>query len=166
MAADEVVSCIIDKICMCGSKVILEDEIVHQKVELPEIKPIVTEYRLQRGRCRVCNKRITANLPQVSNTERRVSKKCASEYERMKEELQGSEYLHIDETGHKNQGKRGWSWVITNKALKLLKVTESRGKKVLKSLLPEYDGIVVSDRYAVYNYFNRENRQDLLRIKR
>ncbi|GFR09632.1 ankyrin repeat domain protein [Trichonephila clavata] len=44
----------------------------------------------------------------------------------MKEELQGSEYLHIDETGHKNQGKRGWSWVITNKALKLLKVTESR----------------------------------------
>jgi len=30
---------------------------------------------------------------------------------------------------------------------------------VLKSLLPEYDGIVVSDRYAVYNYFNRENRQ-------
>ncbi|GFR08315.1 hypothetical protein TNCT_280801 [Trichonephila clavata] len=77
----------------------------------------------------------------------------------MKEELQGSEYLHIDETVHKNQGKRGWSWVITNKALKLLKVTESRGKKVLKSLLPEYDGIVVSDRYAVYNYFNRENRQ-------
>ncbi len=25
--------------------------------------------------------------------------------------------------------------------------------------MPEYDGIVVSDRYAVYNYFNRENRQ-------
>lgn len=64
MAADEVVSCTIGKICMCGSKVVLEDEIVHQKVELPEIKPIVTEYRLQRGRCRVCNKRITANLPE------------------------------------------------------------------------------------------------------
>ncbi|MFP3030237.1 MAG: DUF6444 domain-containing protein [Wolbachia sp.] len=44
MAADEVVSCTIGKICMCGSKVVLEDEIVHQKVELPEIKPIVTEY--------------------------------------------------------------------------------------------------------------------------
>ncbi|WP_434732634.1 IS66 family transposase [Wolbachia endosymbiont of Zygogramma bicolorata] len=204
MAADEVVRCTIDTICMCGGKITLEDEIIHQKAELPEIKPIVTEYRLQRGHCRVCNKRITANLPEgvardflgpnaktvisslsgffinskrevqqilgsifnlnislglVSNTERRVSKKCASEYEKMKEELQGSEYLHIDETGHRNQGKRGWSWVITNKALTLLKVSESRGKKVLKSLLPEYDGIFVSDRYAVYNYFNRENRQ-------
>ncbi|KLT23095.1 transposase [Wolbachia endosymbiont of Armadillidium vulgare str. wVulC] len=176
MAADEVVSCTIDTICMCGGKVILEDEIIHQKAELPEIKPIITEYRLQRGRCRVCKKRITANLPEgvardllgsnakaiisslsgffinskrevqqilgsifnlnislglVSNTERRVSKKCASEYEKMKEELQESEYLHIDET---DQGKRGWSWVITNKALTLLRVTESRGKKVLKSL--------------------------------
>nr|WP_253309758.1 transposase [Rickettsia endosymbiont of Ceutorhynchus assimilis] len=45
------------------------------------------------------------SLGLVSNTERRVSKKCASEYEKMKEELQGSEYLHIDETGHRNQGK-------------------------------------------------------------
>ncbi|WP_320109848.1 IS66 family transposase [Wolbachia endosymbiont (group A) of Icerya purchasi] len=34
-----------------------------------------------------------------------------------------------------------------------------RGKKVLKGLLPEYDGIVVSDRYDAYNYFNRESRQ-------
>ncbi len=63
MAVDEVVSCTIDTICVCGGKVVLEDEIIHQKAELPEIKPIVTEYRLQRGRCRVCNKRITANLP-------------------------------------------------------------------------------------------------------
>jgi transposase len=67
--------------------------------------------------------------------------------------------LHIDETGHRNEGKRGWSWAVTNKELTVLKVSESRGKKVLKSLLPGYDGIVVSDRYAAYNYFSRENRQ-------
>ncbi|MDD9331240.1 MAG: transposase [Wolbachia sp.] len=41
----------------------------------------------------------------------------------------------------------------------LLKVTESLGKKVLKELLPEYDGTVVSDRYASYNYFNCKNRE-------
>ncbi|WP_255446239.1 IS66 family transposase [Wolbachia endosymbiont of Aedes albopictus] len=29
----------------------------------------------------------------------------------------------------------------------------------MKGLLPEYEGIVVSDRYAAYNYFSRENRQ-------
>lgn len=52
MRADVVVDCTIDQDCVCGGKVVLEDEIVHQKVELPEIKPIVTEYRLQRGRCR------------------------------------------------------------------------------------------------------------------
>ncbi|WP_406846499.1 IS66 family transposase zinc-finger binding domain-containing protein [Wolbachia endosymbiont (group B) of Ischnura elegans] len=56
MAADEVVRCTIDTICMCGGKITLEDEIIHQKAELPEIKPIVTEYRLQRGHCSSCVK--------------------------------------------------------------------------------------------------------------
>ena len=54
MVADEVVKCSIDTICMCGGQVILEEETVHQKVELPKIKPIVTEYRLQRGYCKAC----------------------------------------------------------------------------------------------------------------
>ncbi|WP_265035845.1 hypothetical protein [Wolbachia endosymbiont (group A) of Anomoia purmunda] len=58
MAADEVVSCTIDTICMCGGKVVLEDEIIHQKAELPEIKPIVTEYRLQRGRVEYVKKEL------------------------------------------------------------------------------------------------------------
>ncbi|UYC24007.1 MULTISPECIES: DUF6444 domain-containing protein [Wolbachia] len=49
MEADEIVKCAIDSICVCGGQVILEEDTIHQKVELPEIKPIVTEYRLQKG---------------------------------------------------------------------------------------------------------------------
>lgn len=204
MEADEVVKCSIDSICMCGGQVILEEEAVHQKVELPEIKPIVTEYRLQKGYCKACKKRISASLPEgvtsdllgphakaiissftgffinskrevqqilssifnlnislglVSKTEGKVSEKCISEYEKIREELRKSKYLHIDETSHRNQGKKGWSWVVTNKTATLMKLVGSRGKKILKGLLPEYDGIVISDRYAAYNYFSRENRQ-------
>jgi transposase len=160
LVTDEVISCRIEQICKCGGRIVLEKEAIHQKVELPEIKPIVTEYRLQKGQCKVCNRRVSANLPQgvtkdllgpnakavissltgffinskrevqqilssmfnmnislglISNTEHRVSKNCVSEYETIKEKLQESEYLHIDETGHRNQGKIGWNWVITNR---------------------------------------------------
>jgi transposase len=41
MAADEMVNCAISTAYVCGGKVVLEDNVVHQKVELPKIKPIV-----------------------------------------------------------------------------------------------------------------------------
>ncbi len=135
--------CSIDSICVCGSQVILEEDTIHQKVELPEIKPIVTEYMLQKGYCKACKKRISASLPEgvgwnllrpnaeaiissftgffinskrevqqilssifnlnislglISKTEGKVSEKCISEYEKIREELNESKYLHIDET--------------------------------------------------------------------
>ncbi|WP_265037049.1 hypothetical protein [Wolbachia endosymbiont (group A) of Anomoia purmunda] len=37
---------------------------------------------------------------------------------------------------NRNQGKKGW--VVTNKTATLMKLVGSRGKKVLKGLLPEY----------------------------
>lgn len=40
-------------------------DVVYQKVELPEVKPIVNEYRLQRGRCKARNRKVSANLPRV-----------------------------------------------------------------------------------------------------
>ncbi|WP_315850243.1 MULTISPECIES: IS66 family transposase [Wolbachia] len=196
MEADEIVKCAIDSICVCGGQVILEEDTIHQKVELPEIKPIVTEYRLQKGYSAslpegvgwnllrpnaeaiissftgffINSKRevqqilssifnLNISLGLISKTEGKVSEKCISEYEKIREELKESKYLHIDETSHRNQGKKGWGWVVTNKTATLMKLVGSRGKKVLKGLLPEYEGIVVSDRYAAYNYFSRENRQ-------
>jgi transposase len=40
-----------------------------------------------------------------------------------------------------------------------LKLTASRGKKVLQSVLPGYEGWVISDRYGAYRYFQEEKRQ-------
>ncbi len=37
---------------------------VHQQVELPEAKAIVTQYEMRRYRCRCCKRKISASLPQ------------------------------------------------------------------------------------------------------
>ena len=102
---------------------------------------------------------LDVSLGLISETEKRISSKLESKYKKLLEELEESPYLHIDETGHKNQGQRFWCWFLGNSKISFFYLAKTRGKKVLAKLLPEYDGLVVSDRYAVYNYFEDKNRQ-------
>jgi transposase len=85
--------------------------------------------------------------------------KCEKSYEEIHEEVQKAELLHIDETGHRLQGKRGWAWVFANSQTTLIKLKESRGAKVLQEMLPGYEGKIISDRYSSYSYFSEEKRQ-------
>jgi hypothetical protein len=41
-------------------------------------------------------------------SEKRVSQKLIPFYKELRDTVEDSSYLHIDETGHKSQGKRGW----------------------------------------------------------
>ena len=205
LPADEEISIHPAAKCNCGGDIILEENPYrHQKLELPVIKPRVTNYYLYHGRCRCCKKRHSARLPEgvskdllgpraktvvtaltgffknskreaqsiiqevlglkislgtVSNTEHRVSLKCAKSYEELHQKIQSTDLLHIDETGHRLQGKRGWAWVFANSKATLIKLTQSRGAKVLEEMLPGYAGRVVSDRYSSYSYFSAEKRQ-------
>ncbi|APF04634.1 TPA: transposase [Legionella pneumophila] len=38
-------------------------------------------------------------------------------------------------------------------------VESSRGKKVIAKLMEEFNGFIISDRYAAYNYFESSKRQ-------
>jgi transposase len=99
------------------------------------------------------------SLGLVSNSEGRVSSKIETKYEELKEEAIESSHLHMDETGANNKGKRHWCWIAGNKEVTVFKLANSRGKKALISFLPEYEGKVISDRYGVYNTYEKENRQ-------
>ena len=64
LVADEVVDLSISDSCSCGGSLcIASNPYIHQKIDLPEIKPHVIDYRVQHGRCRRCGKRYTASLP-------------------------------------------------------------------------------------------------------
>ncbi len=65
LPADEVVKIDLPQGCECGGVLSLSKELyIHQRVDLPEIKPYVVEYHLSDGRCRKCGKRRTSQLPQ------------------------------------------------------------------------------------------------------
>lgn len=192
--------------CECGGEIgLLNKSYVHQKIDIPEIKPYVKEYHLQKGRCKSCGKRKSASLPNavtndlfgpriktvrgslggfyknskrdivnilrdifnlkisvgsISNNEFRISNKCLSIYEQIELELSYSKLIHIDETSHYNKGVLGWCWLFADKFASLIKLESSRSKKVLLNSVFDPDNqIIVTDRYAVYNYFNSDNRQ-------
>ena len=174
--ADEIIDLFPD-VCSCGHAMeIIDIFCVEQKIELPPIKPYVTEYHRWQGVCRGCGKKKTAPIPDgvqcdllgdrakavisslsgffnnskrdvqqilenifnltislglVSATEKRVNKTLASTYKDLVSQMEDSAYLHIDETGHNCRGKKGWGWMFTNRDMSVLKLTSSRGKKVL-----------------------------------
>lgn len=191
-----------EKVCDCGGKLVLsEDYKAHQKIEIPPIKPFITEYRLHSACCAVCAKKYSTSLEDykilgknaegiitalggffnnskreiqailsqifnldislglISKSEARVSKKLESKYDGLLQQAQSSGYLHLDETSANNKGKQGWCWIAGNKEVTVFKLTNSRGKKVIESFLPSYEGKVISDRYAVYNIFDEAKRQ-------
>ena len=81
------------------------------------------------------------------------------EYNKLLNSIEESSYLHLDETSSNNKGNRDWCWVAANKSFTVFKIAASRGQKVLESFLPEYEGNVISDRYAAYNIFDSSKRQ-------
>jgi transposase len=188
--------------CECGGALVTEDNYVaHQNVEIPVIKPIITEYRLHHKSCVVCKKQYKATLDStkllgqhaeviisslggffnnskrdiqsilsqifnidislglISNTESRVSDALEREYNQLIDIAHKSKSLHMDETGYNKIGKRQWCWLLANKTVTVFKLAHSRGRKILESLIPEYTGDVISDRYAVYSHYNKGKRQ-------
>lgn len=99
------------------------------------------------------------SLGLLSKTEERVSERCSKSYDDLESNLSYSKMVHIDETSNNYKGNKGWTWLFATSLSTLVKWTESRGTNVVKNVFPEFDGIVVSDRYGAYNYFDSDQRQ-------
>ena len=206
MEANEIIKIDLDsRQCECGGEIGIITPRIHQKIDIPEIKPHVIDYHLERGRCKVCDKRKSSSLPTnvtsdlfgprvkaaigslsgfyknskrevesilkdlfnvsisvgtVSNNEARITTKCNEAYEDIELALSYSPLVHMDETSHYNKGKLGWCWGFFSEDASLIKLEKTRGKKVLEnSVFGPKDSVIVTDRYAAYNYFDEANRQ-------
>ena len=62
-----------EKICACGGELVIAEEYqAHQKIEIPPIKPFVTEYRLRSGCCTNCKKIYDSKLNNYKLLEKNV----------------------------------------------------------------------------------------------
>lgn len=99
------------------------------------------------------------SLGLIFNNEKRISRKTKLVSEEIRDSLYNGEILHSDETSNNYQGKRGYSWLLANPNSTYISYEASRSKTTLESIIPEYEGYVISDRYAAYNLFDKNKRQ-------
>ena len=92
----------------------------------------------------------------LNKATQKVSASLKPAYQQLVENLPNESYLGIDETGHKDNGDKYWTWCFQSPEYSLFHIDKSRGSKVLFDLLgEEYEGIIGCDFWGAYRKFSR-----------
>lgn len=90
----------------------------------------------------------------LSNCEKKISEALKSPYEKAVQEAQNQDIGHADETGWRCGNKdKGWLWSLWTRTAAVFMVAKSRSTEEAERLLGDFAGILVTDRYGAYNFF-------------
>lgn len=94
---------------------------------------------------------IEVSTSTIAKSLQRLSQWLKVEEEEILSGIRASPQVHIDETGWRINGKNHWLWAFVNKQQAYYKIEPSRGKKIVKKVLPDdFKGTIISDFYGVY----------------
>jgi transposase len=92
----------------------------------------------------------------LSKTTQKVSKALAASYNKLAARLPNEPYIGIDETGHKDEGKKHLTWCFQTPQYTLFHIDSSRGSGVLLSMLGKaFGGTIGCDYWGAYRKFSR-----------
>ena len=87
----------------------------------------------------------------------KVSQSLERPYEELLERIPLEATLNVDETGHKDNGDRFWTWVFKAELYVLFRIDKSRGSQVLIEVLgKEFDGTLGCDYFSAYRKFMKD----------
>ena len=98
--------------------------------------------------------KIRISRGQLAKVIRKVSAAMADAYEALGAALPFEAVLHVDETGHKEKGKKLWTWCFRAELYTLFKIDPSRGSEVLLEVLgAEFNGVLGCDYFSAYRKY-------------
>jgi len=87
----------------------------------------------------------------------KVSEALERPYEELLRDLPEQARLNVDETGHKQNGQRQWTWCFRAALYTLFKIDPSRSGDVLIEVLgTEFNGVLGCDYFSAYRRYQRE----------
>ena len=90
----------------------------------------------------------------LSKTIGKVSQALEGTYEELAELLSLEDRLIVDETGHKNNGQRWWTWCLRAELYTLYKIDARRSADVLLELLgADFAGVIGCDYFSAYRRY-------------
>jgi transposase len=101
--------------------------------------------------------RVTISRGQLARIIGKVSRALERPYQELLDDLPGQTRLNVDETGHKQNGERPWTWCFRAGLYTLFKIDPTRRADVLIEVLgAEFDGVLGCDYFAAYRRYQRE----------
>jgi transposase len=101
--------------------------------------------------------RVTVSRGYLAKLIGKASQSLAPAYAELCKRMPGEAVLNIDETGHKENGGKFWTWCFRAQLYTLFRVDKSRGSKVLVEVLgTEFDGVLGCDYFSAYRKYMRE----------
>jgi hypothetical protein len=93
----------------------------------------------------------------LSKLIQKVSGALRQTYEELLDRLPLEAVVNVDETGHKENGQRFWTWVFRADLYILFKIDASRGSQVLIEVLGrEFDGALGCDYFSAYRKYMKD----------
>jgi transposase len=87
----------------------------------------------------------------------KVSASLQDPYEALLAMLPQEPRLHVDETGHKENGRRLWTWCFRAYLYTVYKISPSRGSDVLVEVLgKEFEGLLHCDYFSAYRKYMKD----------
>ena len=106
--------------------------------------------------------KITISRGQLVKVIRKVSQALQGVYDELLERLPTEAILNVDETGHKENKQRFWTWCFRAELYTLFKIDKSRGSKVLLEVLGEdFNGVLGCDYFSAYRKYMKDIRVEL-----
>lgn len=100
---------------------------------------------------------VTLARSQLSKILGKVTAALEGPYEELLQQLQQEAVLNVDETGHKDNGARWWTWCFRADLYTLFKIDPTRSGDVLHAVLgQEFAGVLGCDYYSAYRRYMRE----------
>ena len=100
---------------------------------------------------------VTISRGELSKILNKVTTALEQPYEELLQALPGEPHLNVDETGHKNNKERWWTWCLRADLYTVYHLDAHRSAEVLMDLLGrEFAGVLGCDYFSAYRRFMRE----------
>jgi len=102
--------------------------------------------------------RVPASTGYLTNVVLDVGMALGVPYEELLAVLPDAPVLNVDETGHKESGKKHWTWCFRAADYTVFKIEPSRGACVLEEVLGDaFGGVLGADYYSAYRSYMGED---------
>ena len=90
----------------------------------------------------------------IAKVVKKATRALDEAYAELRDRLPDEPRLNVDETGHKDCGKKYWTWCFCAELYTLFRIDESRGSEVLFDVLgDEFEGVIGCDYFSAYHKF-------------